>query len=352
MKAKPHNARRIRSVRQSRKVKLPWKANLQKIPHQIFTEVGKLGTDAVKVGCLRKLKVEDIQNGMYRHLDLVWEESQVKYQPSIIPLTQVGRFSRYNREGQEIIYKDLPKQAKSWPVETPNFGDSWKGTHTVWMTKEVYPREFVAPKLVPISIELLGEAVQDQTLVFKFTVEEVLDRRSADFEEQLFFNLNLLQENVGNHGVMSSSATLEDYIRTLYVNWELLPPGDKEETLTRILSISGNTKPETRARIVDRYEFLYSLKPQRFIAGTSEFRRYFGAQFADDLVVFENVDYGNAIYVMFDDWEQLSKKSRTELLSSRTTGFERIAHTKTWKQRLHALIRSELKKRQSSRPRA
>lgn len=335
----------VTSARRSKRIRTPWKQNLIKVPQQILAKVKSQRTDTIVVGCALKLKTVGIQHNTYRHIGLILEDNQVRYEPLIVPLSEVGRYSRYNREGRELIYKNLPKQSKSWFIEAPNYGDMWKGTHSVLMSKDVYQRELVAPKLVPIKIELIGEAIQDQALIFKFTVEEILDRRAEDFEDQLLFNLNILQENVGNHGVYASEATRDDYLKTLYVNWELLPPGEKEETLNRILVITGNNAPETRARIVDRYDFLRSLKPQQFIAGTNEFRRYFGAQFANDLVVFENVDYGNAVYVMFEDWEQLSRKSRTDLLSSRDTGFERILHTKNWKLSLRKLLQRELKKR-------
>ncbi|MCI0447175.1 hypothetical protein L0152_28705, partial [bacterium] len=137
------------------------------------------------------------------------------------------------------------------------------------------------------------------------------------------------------------------YLKTLYVNWEILPLGQREETITKILSGINSNDPKIRARLVDRYDFLQRLKPRNFIKGTSEFRRYFGAQFADDLVVFENIEYGNAIYTMFGNWEQLSKKSRTELMSSKTQEFIRIPHTKTWKRRLTKLVLEEMYKRKS-----
>jgi hypothetical protein len=324
-----------------------WKKNLRKIPQQILSQVHNLETDSLVVGCLLQLQIQDIQNNIYRHIGLYWEGGEVYYEKSLVPLPTAGYYSRYNREGRELVLTDLPKEWRSWSIEAPNYGDNWKGSHLVHFTKEAFQREFVAPKLLPITTELVGETATDQALIFRFVVSEVLDRRSEDFEDQLLFNLNLLQENVGNCEVYPSDASIDEYLKTLYVNWELLPPGDKEETLTKILALNDDVTPETRKRITDRYEFLYSLKPAKFIAGTSEFRRYFGAQFASDLVVFENVDYGNAIYVMFDDWKQLSKKSRIELLSSKSTGFQRIPHTKTWKRRLRVLIKEELNKREN-----
>jgi hypothetical protein len=82
--------------------------------------------------------------------------------------------------------------------------------------------------------------------------------------------------------------------------------------------------------------------PGRFnLAGSSGFLRYFGAQFRGDLVVFENIVYGNALYVMYGQWKDLSKRSRIDLLKGPRDGFDRIEHRKGWEKQLRALLRSK-----------
>ena len=73
----------------------------------------------------------------------------------------------------------------------------------------------------------------------------------------------------------------------------------------------------------------------------SGFRRYFGAQFQHDLVAFENVEYGNAIYVLKGDWAILSKLSRGELLKL-NTGVDRIVHFVGWEAKAARIIRQHL----------
>ena len=75
------------------------------------------------------------------------------------------------------------------------------------------------------------------------------------------------------------------------VSWEVLPPGTKEEAVERVFC--GRTpSPEERGVVEDRYTFLMGLKPKNLVFGLSGIQRYFGAQIADDLVVFENIEYG------------------------------------------------------------
>jgi hypothetical protein len=195
-----------------------------------------------------------------------------------------------------------------------------------------------------ILIEHLGEDVRAVAQTFKFTVDEVLQRNKRKFRDSLLSAVNLLQENTGNYDVFPSGAPVEEYLKTLYVNWEILPPGEREDNLKRILSNIPQDNPRVRERIIERYDFLAKLHPQDFVRGTNGFRSYFGARFAKDLVAFENVDYGNAIYVMFEDWEELSKRSRIELLSGTGEGFVRIPHIDGWKTKLTKLIQEVMAK--------
>ena len=151
-----------------------------------------------------------------------WEGDQVTFKDMVVPPAAVGSYSRYNREGREVVYKELPKELRTWSYEAPNYGDYSKGTHEIEFTREVYKRDFFAPKLMPIKIEQTAEDVREQSLVFRFEVAEVLDRQVEGFWDSLLFNLNLLQENTGNHGVFSTDASLDDYLKTLYVNLSLI----------------------------------------------------------------------------------------------------------------------------------
>ena len=56
-----------------------------------------------------------------------------------------------------------------------------------------------------IQIEHLSKS--ETVAVFKFLVECADDRKSDDFEEDLLFALNLLQENDGLCGVLPAEAT-------------------------------------------------------------------------------------------------------------------------------------------------
>lgn len=170
----------------------------------------------------------------------------------------------------------------------------------------------------------------------------MIDKTSENFENHLLENLNLLQENIGAIDIFPSDATLTDYLKTIYVHWEILPPGDRDETIDRIFSGFKSSSEDLRKKLTSRYNLLSKLGPKAYISGTSGFRRYFGAQFSDFLVVFENLEYGNALYVMFEEWEGLSKMSRIDLLSGDRKGFKRIVHRRGWEDDLKRTIKERL----------
>jgi hypothetical protein len=235
--------------------------------------------------------------------------------------------------------------SQGFTFEVPNYGDWSNGSHDVTIYRDVYERSNVPPRLKEISAEVIAaEGTASPVWALRFRVDEPLHKAGKDYADRLLFNLNLLQENVGVADVFPADAALAEYLRSIYhtVGWELLPPGEREQTVQAIISRMRNVSNETRQKLVARYDLLANMKPQAFVHGTGGFDRYFGAKFADDLVVFENLEYGNAVYVMFENWEALSQRSRTQLLAAFQGEFERIVHSKGWDEQLKKMVSAKL----------
>lgn len=322
---------------------MAWKKNFRKVPQKILTKLNNIQSQEVVVGCLKKFSSEEINDGVLSHLNITLTPEGLITPENIIPLASQGKHSAWNVNGREIIRKDLPKETYYNYIESPNWGDSYYGTHTVAMPGERYPREFVAPRNSAIEIEAANSSPGLFHYVIKFQISEILSRQSDQFNDRLFDCLNILQENIGDSGVKSAEATLQDYLQSLQVTWDILPPGTAEEAINRIFTGRQPTQIE-RETTEDRYQFFMTLNPQSLVYGSSGFQRYFGAFINENLVIFENVQYGNAIYVMFDNWEELSQRSRVELLSGRYgENFERIIHTGNWKNKVKETVRARLK---------
>ena len=314
------------------------KKNFRRVPDHITSKVGSLQSRYIVAGCVNVASADELRNGKFGHLHIRFSDHGLEFQPEILPSESRGKYSWRNTHGQVIVRRDLPKETYSVSIESPNWGDSSRGTHTVTWTRERYQRDFVGPAHSTISIECENSAEMKPAYPIKFEVREVLDNEADDFNARLLTCINILQENVGYIDVARAGASFDDYLRTLRVTWEILPPGSKEEVLSRLFG-RRQPSPDERRVVDERYDYFASLRPQQIICGSSGFQRYFGALLNPHLVVFENVTHGNAIYVMYENWRDLSQKSRIELLSGRFGDyFDRVIHIGNWQRKTREII--------------
>jgi hypothetical protein len=315
------------------------KKNFRKIPDSILLKIKKSSKDELIVFGILQITMSDIVTGKYNHLQITMGSDKPNFPNEIIPNEKQGHHSNWNVNGREIKRKDLPKEMYSIFIESPNWGDSFNSTHTVEWEKERYPVEFISPRHSTIKMELLKFI--DDKYIFKFSVSEILNRKSDDFQDRIFDCMNLLQENIGVCDIGPSNISSEEYLNTYKISWEILPPGEKEKVIDKLFAGRKYTLEEKKTA-EGRYDFFLQLKPKEMIIGASGFQRYFGAKINDNLVLFENTDYGNALYIMYDNWEDLSKKSRIELLSGKYgTNFDRVIHTKGWKNKTKEILKKK-----------
>ncbi len=322
---------------------IPWKPrSFLKVPKRIHTKVATMKTGFV-VGTTIKTTIASIAAGRYAHLNIEVKDGRVVAPESVIPPANMGRWSDTNLNGRERVRKDLPMTQKHYSFEAPNFGDWSNGSHTVEWDRDVYEREYFPAKQLAIRIDVLDQN-PDGRVTINFRSEEVLEYEKSNLEADLLYNLGIIQENVGHVDVFLASASREDYLKTVAITWQILPPGERESNIEKIIGTRRVVSPELRKNVEDRYGFLSTLDPKQYIAGTDGFRRYFGAQYADDLVVFENVEYGNAAYIMGCNWEDLSKLSRLQLLALAQRDFDRVVHVHGWKTKLSKAVKQRLHK--------
>jgi hypothetical protein len=321
------------------------KKHFRKIPGFILMKSRNINSDSQIVSTTIVWGEKDINTSLSRNLGLSIKNGELFYQTEFIPFSEKGKYSKRNTLGYTIIRKDLPKVMKTIDCgERPYFGNWDKGSFTLLVTRKVYKRDRIPAKELTIRIELLETSVvnNEKRFTIKVSVYEILNRTSSDFLDNLLFNINLLQENVYKVDIFDTEATIEDYIKSCHVSWDFFPPGNRDSDIAKILSGYKNPSEEIQKQLQERYDFLRTLKPKDFIYGLSGIRRYFGARFAENLVVFDNLQYGNAIYVLFENWEALSKLSRTQIQKRSEGDFEYIIHSNGWKNLLKRTIEKRL----------
>lgn len=324
---------------------VPWQRNINKIPRAIENRLKQIPSDLVIVAVTKRIKLGDISNGLYDHIGLSEVQGKLVTSDPILPPADMGRYSEKNIHGWEEILKDQPKVPKTFSWETPNFGDAATyGTHVNHQDRDVYQRKCYEPKRLYINTEVLKPPELNRLALIKFSIQVILDRTRVDFKDELLFCLNLLQENVGAVNVYPSNANRDDFIQMFALDWEFFPAGTAEEVVAKIFQNKSKTL-EQKAVLEERAKLLAKLKTTAYFRGTGGFSSYFGAQFDEDLVVFENINYGNAIYVLYDTWEDVSKRSRLDLLKGTTENFDRFVHKNGWEDRFTEHLNVELKKR-------
>lgn len=316
--------------------------HFRRIPNYIDQELSRIQSQYVIVAAVIDVTKTDIVSGRFRHVGIQMNEGNIYVPETITPDMMKGIYARRNRNGIIWILKDLPKVTKTYWWESPNFGDPTKGYHSNYRDIQVYQRQLEPPRDWEITLSILVE--DESHLRIKAEIATVLDRQDNYFKKDLFFAINLLQEQFRDCHVFAASTTDEDMARITTVGWEIFPPGTLDRTLAVITGKMRTQSPIRQREIQNRAEALSRLHPSEYIVGTGMNSRYFGAKYGDNVVVFENVDYGNALYILFDNWQEISQMSRIDILKRHEKDFIRIIHKNGWEKTLLHHI-NELKQR-------
>jgi hypothetical protein len=241
-----------------------------------------------------------------------------------------------------VTRKDLPKYTKSFCHDTLNFGDPSRGWSTTCRDREVYHKEMFFPRNHEIAV-VSEEELRDGRFGVKFTLSDQFNKNDANFHSDLLFGFNLVQKNFGNAEVSEPDAPRQYFTEVL--DWELFPPGNVE-TVIGSLTAAGRLKSPNEVKVARaRLQRFEKYRPINYIRGLSGNDTYIGAKYADDLVVFESTKYGNVMYLLYIDWEELSARPRSELLQLAGNEVDRIVHRGAWENEFMGLLRRKLKAR-------
>ncbi len=317
-----------------------WKKGFRKIPPKITSEIRKLESENAKVLAGKLVTQQDVESGIYDHLNLTLDKLVVGESWELVPPGTFGISSKRNAKGWEVVRKDLPKYKKYFYQDIPIYGDGARnGWTTAAIPREVYERDEYPPYLFHIEVRV-QEKTPEGKFGIVFSIDEVFLTSSDGFDEDILFAINVLQENTGVSGVVGAESP--DFVFTSELDWDLFPPGDME-AVVGALSIGRNAVIADVVR--ERLELFEQFQPTEYLRGLGGNDHYIGAKYADDLVVFENLKYGNALYVLYGNWLAQSRKARSELLKLKGSQFDRIIHTEGWETKFAVLMQRELQER-------
>ena len=256
------------------------------------------------------------------------EELRVNEQ--ILPKS-VGSITEYNSEGKYNILKDQEKetyyQTREWTWK------DWGGnTHSkiVYIQRERYPREFVAPPSCELKI-----AEKENS---KLLISESLNRNSG--EEKIKHIINLFLEIFGECDILTNELIPPISHNTVRLNWKLLPQGEYpwerlQEEVTEII----DRQPRGNQPVAYfRLETITDHTPNFVAVGNGGFNDYLVFGFPNkNLFILESIRTGNATYVFDHNWEELSQLSKKEILDN-ALQHDRIIHREDWEDNINELL--------------
>lgn len=311
-----------------------------KLPDRLRSETVVCSSDSLFVGTSKTVPFSAVAAGDYAHLGLAADGDRVVGPETVLPDASRGRWSKWNLTGRVITRRDLPKVTKDFGGwYAPNFGDPSKGEHYVSNTRDVYQKQTLHGLQMPLAVDT--QVLTNGKVRIGVRVDRVFEKDDVDSRE-FHMAASLIRENLGEAHAIASDLSVEDWLKDQYVGWELLPVGKGQPKVTVdeiVKKIGGNLRPDKAAVLRERLDALTGLSPSAVIVGREAFRRYVGYQFKSDLVVLENFDYGNALYVLYSDWETNSSRPRLELIADADANFDRVPHRTGWQARVEHLLK-------------
>jgi hypothetical protein len=249
---------------------------------------------------------------------------------SILPSSKIGKVCEYNAEGKYIPQKHLPKETAyrqvEWHWEEYNGPyDTTSQSRIVDVPYKRYPRIFKHPPSIELS---LFNSITGDTLLI--APEQLYNDQN---KEVIRHTINMFLEIFRECQVFSEGMTDIIQAPTRRLNWRVLPPRQRpwyqlEKELESIIDeVTEGNKPV----ILDRLRTINEYNPDFAAVGNGGFRGYVIMGFQDrNLYVCESIFYGNATYVFDERWEELSKKTKAEILDNNLQTDRIIHRANTW----------------------
>lgn len=256
---------------------------------------------------------------------------------TVLPPTSFGAVSRFNAEGKYIKHKDQEMETAYRQIEW-----HWKEfcgrNERVERSKIVdvpykrYPRTYISPPSMEISFIYNNEVkIIKINKIFKYT--------SNNFDD-IKHGVNLLLEIFNRCEVFTKDLDIINKPSVRRLNWDILPKGKYpwDKLQPKLDEIIKREPKGNHPVINNRFEKIRQYDPEFTAIGRAGFRGYVIFGFPKkELYILESTKYGNATYVLSENWEKLSKLTKAELLQN-DLHKDRIIHRESWENEIDKLL--------------
>ncbi len=253
----------------------------------------------------------------------------------VLPVIK-GPVSRFNAEGKQVVRRDMPMETAYRQVEwhwTERHGDrKVEQSDFRDVPYKRYPRDFIPPPSLELQV---GTNAQEQRVVTTSSIAY-----TDDYRDLLIHAINLCLELFGECEIFTEDLVPATRVPVRHLNWQVLPPGRYpwERLQQAVQPLIDRVKKGNRLVISRRLELISDAGPEFVAVGRAGFTGYLVFGFpAKNLYVLESILYGNATYVFEENWEELSKMTKAQILNE-TLQKQRIIHREGWERSVRSLI--------------
>ncbi len=240
-------------------------------------------------------------------------------------------YNSYSKKNAELYYtinRSLPKeeyiQTLYWTrTEWAGKGETREVTEFVDICRKRNHRDWHSP--FSVYFTLVKE--EDNTYVISEGIPY-----TDDNIKKLINTANMVLSMFGECNIDFEERPAE--IKKVYVNWDILPKGEYpwkkiKPTIEEMTKKSNRTQ---KAMMLRNCETIVEMNPEFVAYGKSGFLGYVVFAFpTKKLFVLESIYPNNATYIFDEDWEEFSKLTKAEILSSNLQK-ARIIHSANWEQ--------------------
>lgn len=243
----------------------------------------------------------------------------------------IGPITYFNVYGKEIINKN---EKEDRDIYRPYHIMDWHGQYhdgIAYERRKCYKREFINP----YEMELI--------IVGQKETKYVTNKEISKDANKLKFAMNLLLEIFGEFEIVYNEEKI-NYGEIKRLNWNVLPRGKYPwEKLYPYIKNSLDNMQETKAKIAkNNIEKITQYNPKFVAIGRSGFSGYIIYGFnKENKVILESMEIDNATYVLNENWENISKLTKAEILKNNLHE-KRIIHTKRWNEEIETVIKEML----------
>jgi len=252
----------------------------------------------------------------------------------------IGPTTRFNALGKEVPDKTKPKETRYREIEW--CWEQWAGygrTETVCDNRLVPYERWQRIFFAPPSIELTISQNKDGLITLTAPKSKFMKENESDAVHKI----NIFLEIFGVCEILDKNQV--PLVKTTKsLNWTILPPGkrpwsEQKKFLKPLLDLI--TDKRSNPVLQSRLEDVNSLNPEFTAIGNQGFSGYVIFGFPKkNIYILESAFYGNAIYAFNDNWEDLSKKTKAEIIQGKLQ-IDRITHNgerTNWMERIKELL--------------